>query len=262
MFLRGYLGVACRILLLSLVFVLVFVLTGLVIALLLSWVQSNPFAEEINVIIGMMCGLIAWLFIAVFHLRRETVYLPFNDPFAFLEQVQATLNELGYELKSRSPTILTFRPSFRAFLLGGGGQVALEEHSARITGPRICLEWLRKRMRIRNHLDNLSRTIQEDRRRQGERYLKRVQISLRFPAQNYPEVFRHVVAPLAELGSVLCDLNLLAQSDSGIPENLIDFQVRPWLLGREIPPEIHKDFVQREEPPRLEPVDSSEEISV
>ncbi len=223
----------------------------LLIALLLSWLRGVPATNGANLYVGLVCGLIAWLFIAVFHLRAETLRLPLfagqDDQVPFLEQVEAILGELGYERQGQSTAGKWFKPSFRSYLLGGRVRLAVEENQGIISGPKFCLELLRRRMRIRNHLDNVHQAIQERRRRHGERLVKRVQLGLRFTPELWPEVYQHVVKPLEREAEIVCDLNILAQSDAGIPESMLELQVRSWIITQGIPCEIRKDFLQRQE---------------
>ena len=47
--------------------------------------------------LGVLCGLVVWLFVAVFHLKREPLLLSFTDREAFVEHLGGELVELGYE---------------------------------------------------------------------------------------------------------------------------------------------------------------------
>ena len=53
-----------------------------------------------------------------------------------------------------------------------------------------------------------------------------------------------MVGVLEEDGKVICELNLLVQSEQGIRENTLEFQIREWLAQNEIACDIHKDLVQ------------------
>ena len=53
---------------------------------------------------------------------------------------------------------------------------------------------------------------------------------------------------------VVCDLHLLAGSDQGVSERLIDGPLQDWLRQRTLQSEIHKDLAQWEEPGWRNPV--------
>jgi hypothetical protein len=235
-----FVSAAGRILALAVVFAIVLAGTALPIAFLVSWLQAVTITHGANIYVGLVCGLIVWLFIAVFHLRKETLMLPLIDRSAFVEQVNTALGELGYDLKVQTKTSLWFKPAFRSFLLGGGVQVFIENDAGRITGPRVCLEVIRRRMRIRNHLDSVPQAIQEGRRRHGERLLKRVQFTVRLSGAQWQDAYLHLVEPLAREAAVICELSVLAQSEAGFPDQAVEQHVRPWLHAQEISAEIHK----------------------
>ena len=231
-------------------------------ALILSWCFDTAVAESHNLYLGMICALVAWLFLATFHLRRETVHLPFVSRDTFLRRIKTVLGELGYEVMIETPTHVRFHPSFRSFLMGGGVLVKMEETIALVTGPRLSLEMLRKRLRLYQQLAVVHQSAGEGRRRQPDNRLKRVQIDVRLPADRWPEVMDHLVGVLGQEASLICDLHILAQSSGGVRESTIEEQVRAWLHDRGIPAVIHKDHVQLAEPGTAVPGEISEELPV
>src|ERR1051326_8130759 len=71
------------------------------VAELLAFVQDNSWNHPTNVIIGLCCGLISWLFIAVFHLRHETQNVPISQREPFLAEAATILTEMGYALSAQ-----------------------------------------------------------------------------------------------------------------------------------------------------------------
>lgn len=237
-------GTAAHILVLSFVALVIFGGTALVIAFFLSLAQGSSFGDGANWYVGMICGLIAWMFVAVFHFRKESIQVPLQDREAFGQQVKTVLGDLGYDTQSDSPEYLAFRPAFQSYLLGGGVQVKVEGQQARITGPKVSVEALRKRLRFQNHLKKI--TV-EERKPQGDRVLKRAKVVFRMPADNWREIFDNVVKPLAAEGEVVCQVQISVVNDKGIAENTIDGPVRQWLEKQSITPEIHKTHGQTDE---------------
>jgi hypothetical protein len=78
--------------------------------------------------------------------------------------------------------------------------------------------------------------------------LKRVQIQMRVSPGNLEKVSRHVLQLLAKEGDVVCDINLLANSDAGIRESTVEQQIRPWLREHGVTAAIHKDLVKMSGP--------------
>ncbi len=241
--------VALRIGVWSVLFLALFAATALSVALLLAWVQGTWVTDTANLYLGMVCGLIAWFFIAVFHLRRESLHLPFADQKIFLDRVKTVLGELGYEVSGQTADQIRFHPSFTAFLLGGGVLVKVNGGTGSVTGPRVSLEMLRRRLRLLQHLDKVQQSFQEGRRRKTEFFHKRVQVSLRLPNDKWADVVEHLQGALSKEGILVGDLHLLVQSETGIRESVVEAKVRTWLQERGIPVEIQKDHVQRLEPP-------------
>jgi hypothetical protein len=236
---------AARILIVSLLFLAAFGLSAILIACLLGLLRGSDPAGPENVFGGLICGLIAWLFVAVFHLKREHFSWPVTDPDNFLLRVRTLLEEWGYELEKEGTNHLVYRPGFHAFLLGGRIQVSLDGTTAKASGPKLWLEALRQRLRFQTHVDKARQPFAYG-KINGERFLKRIQITLRLTADQWTAFGDQVLAPLSKEATVVCDLNVLVQSEAGVRERLLDGPVRQWLLEQNVPAEVHKDFVQME----------------
>lgn len=216
------------------------------VAYALALIQDSSITHGSNLYLGLVCGLIVWLFMAVFHLRRETLHLPMVEEELFLSRLKEIMHELGYELTVKSPEHLRFHPAFAAFLLGGDIRVKLEPPYATLTGPRVNLEILRNRLRMENYLDKVQQSCQGIRRRRqpSENLLKRVQMTVRLPPNGWGMVVDHLQKTLAKDTAMIGDLHILLQSDAGIPESLIEEDVRQWLNERAIVVDIQKNHVK------------------
>jgi predicted AAA+ superfamily ATPase len=75
----------------------------------------------------------------------------------------------------------------------------------------------------------------------GERRVNRVRITMKVPWENWNDIYNEVIDPLAQEGAdLLCDLNIVAQSDGGIKENTIELVIRESLSQRGIKADIQK----------------------
>lgn len=230
----------------ALVSLLTFVLligTTLLISVFLAWVQNGSWNSPQFLTIGMVCGLIVWLFVAAFHLRRETQSMPFSQREQFVAKAKGVLQEMGYALSSQNSETLSFRPSFHSYLFGGGIQLALADREAKLTGPKVSLEIFRRSFRLVNHVQRVQLYLQEH-RRFTDNVIKRVELKMRLNPEQFEAVRHNVIELLQKDGEVVCELNLLVQSEQGIRENTLEFQVREWLEQQGIQCDIHKDLVQ------------------
>jgi hypothetical protein len=226
-----------------------FVAVILGLACLLAWLHGGAIADGSNLMLACLCALITGLFLTVFHASRESINLPFRNRQTFLTACRQALEELGYEVVSKSRAQLVSRPSFRALLFGGRIQVSMFGAAARITGPKVFLEILRRRLRLSTHIANVEQSFKEIQQRPGERLLKRIQVNLRLTPDQWGDVGREVVEHLAGEGAeVFCAVQIMAQSEGGIQESLIDGDLRGWLKQRAIDAEILKDHVRWDEP--------------
>ena len=221
--------------------------TSLLCAVLSAMLRDMPVLGPGNVTVGLCCSLIIWLFIAVFHLRKETLSLPAPEPKRFLHNARILLTEMGYDVTSRGPHMLSTRPRFHSLLFGGNVQIALNSGQARLSGPKLCVEMLRNRLRVQSHLGQLHQTLRGH-HRHTETLIKRVELRLRVKPEDFEAVRANVIDVLEESAEVVCELHLLAQSDTGIPESVLEFQVNDWLEQQGIDRAMHKHFIQLHRP--------------
>jgi hypothetical protein len=137
-----------RIVVLALAVLSLFGLTAFLCAALIYRLGATHGAVPL----GTLCGLIIWLFVFAFHFRRERAILLYSDREVFLAQLRGELSELGYETGGSAQGPSVYRPGFLALLAGGAVRVDLAEGSATLTGPKLCLERVRKRLRLNNHV--------------------------------------------------------------------------------------------------------------
>ncbi len=208
-----------------------------------AWLRGGDWSSVHNLSIGCVCGMITWLFVATFHLRRETQTMPFSQRDQFFGKATAVLNEMGYTLVGRKSDALSFRPNFHSYLFGGGIQVVVAEKIAHVTGPKVSLEIFRRRFRVVNHIQRVHQYL-HDHRKFTDNVLKRVELHLRLDPLQLEAVRANIIELLEKEGDIVCEVNLLVQSEQGIREDLIEFQVREWLEQNNIECEIRKDVVQ------------------
>lgn len=232
-----------RFVLVGLLASVVFIGTALLIATLLAWLWDGVWNSPRFLSIGIVCGMIFWLFVAVFHLRRETQTMPFSQREQFILKAKSVLQEMGYVLANQRTDALTFRPRFSSYLFGGGIHIALEDQEAKLYGPKVSLEFFRRCFRLLNHVQRVQVYL-KDHRKVTDNIIKRVELRLRLQPEQLEGVRRNVISLLEKDADVVCELNLLVQSEQGIPENLLEFQVREWLGENDIDVDIHKDLVQ------------------
>jgi hypothetical protein len=127
--------------------------------------------------------------------------------------------------------------------------VQLQQQTACLTGPRVFIELVRRRIRLARHTDPAQMATGDG---PGERLLKRVAVHLRVTGDQLRGVYDGVLRALAREGAeVVCDLHILVQSEGGIREQVIDREVVARLGERQIDVAVHKDFPQWEEPAGL-----------
>jgi hypothetical protein len=139
-----------------------------VVALLVAWYRGEPALTTAGAAAGAICALAALLFVFVFHFRRETLVMPVEDRRAFCRRLASQLEALGYQVSLAGEGRLVGRPGFHALLFGGAVEAQLGEHRAILTGPKVYLEVLRRRLRVHNHLEQVPHTLAAVRRRQAE----------------------------------------------------------------------------------------------
>jgi hypothetical protein len=240
---RAFAVAAFRFLLVSLLAITCLGGVAFLIAQLIAWLRDGAWDSPQYLTIGLACGLIFGLFGAVFHLRRETRHMPISQRETFLTKAKKVLQEMGYALTSQHANALTFRPRFHSYLFGGGIHIALGSQDAKLTGPRVSLDIFRRCWRLMNHVQRMQSYLQEH-RKFADNVLKRAELKLRLTPEQFEAVRKNVIDPLEKEAVVVCELNLLVQSENGLRENTLEFQVREWLQQEGIDCEIHKDLVQ------------------
>jgi len=231
-----------RILVLAVSALLIFGITALICAIPLLLFRNNPQASAGIVLLGVLCGLIVWLFVAIFHIRREALTFLDDDRMTLLPLLRSALKDLGYEPGDTHKGRTVFKPRFTAFLAGGNVQMTERAESVVITGPRVFIEILRKRLKILNHLSAVHQTIKDTRVRQGRNRLRRVEIDLRVSAAQWQQVSDEVIAVLANKTSdIVCEVHILAQHASGVLDTNLVTSIRERLQERNIAVEIRRE---------------------
>jgi hypothetical protein len=216
---------------------------------LLGWAWDMPPTSWEPLWLATVCGLITWLFIAAFHGKYETLTVTFADRNAFLGKLRAQLKDLGYDVRRSEADRQVFRPTFQALLFGGTIRVRFEEEAARLAGPKFSLELLRKRMRVLNHLEKDRKAFWDAHVRRNERLLNRVEISMRVTSKQWLDVYREVAQVLVREGAeVVFDVNLLAQSETGIRERTVEALIRDWVARENISALIRKERLSTRQP--------------
>jgi hypothetical protein len=229
--------------------------------LVVAWWQELSILNAGGLLPWVICGLVAWLFIATFLLKRETELFPFQDRAAFVPLLTAQLQELGYGVKAQGPDQLCAISPFRSWLLGGSIRVRFAGQLAHVAGPKVCLEMLHNRLRMQTLIANDRKTFTDNRSRRGDKLLRRVQISFRLTWGQWQDLHREVTEVLAAEGAeVRCEVNILAKSDRGIRQHTVDGRIRDWLERQQLPISIHKEPVTpvgRGSSPDLNPLPTS-----
>jgi hypothetical protein len=231
--LAARLRLAARVVVLSLLTLAVFWAVAFLLTLLTAWVRGLPLTAAMLLSHGAVCGLIAALFVIVFHIKREVIRLPVPRREPFVERVKAHLRELGYTLTAEVPDRLAFRPSFRSVLFGAGIEVRLTGDGATLTGAKVYLEVLRRRLRLQSYVD---------RAEHEGRLLRRVELSMRLTPEQLPRVPGAVAEALRGADAqVVCHLSLLARGAAGIRDAAVEEAVRGRLEEEGIAVEMHKE---------------------
>lgn len=195
--------------------------------------------------VGIVCCLIALLFVGVFHLRKETVQLRVSDREKFQTRIQRVLEDLGYHWTQVANSEWRGRPRFRSLLFGDGITMKLNGYHATLSGPRLSLELVRRRYRMVSHMDKVQQSITDSRSRVAETYLKRLELSLRLEPEHMAEFQSKILDVLADNGNVLVDVQVMLISADGMKESLWTREMRPWLEENRIHYEFHRDHTQR-----------------
>lgn len=233
-----------RIVCLSIPVLSVFWGTVLACALIVSWWQGSGFLTPATLLPSTVCGLIVWLFVGSFHLKKEQVSWLVGDPSMFRLRVRKELLDQGYDTAKFSGNTILFRPGFTSYLFGGWITVTVDHGVARIVGPKERLEHLVRRLRLSSFVANDQKALTSSVIRQGKHLLKRVQISCRVSREQLPGLQQAVLQGLAREGAeVFCDVSILAQSELGIPASVVEGPIRDWLTDQNLKPIIQKEYL-------------------
>jgi hypothetical protein len=217
-------------------------LTALLLACVIGWWWNIPVLSLPSILLATVCSLATWLIVAAFHIHRETLVVPIKERQTFVERLRILMESLGYEVTVPGDNRLVGRPPFSSMLFGGSMQADLSDEAARIFGPKVYLEMLRRRLRVEHHLEKLQQSFLDHKRREGEQLLRRVQLSMEVPENQWKDVYDKVIACLTREGAVVhCHVNILAQSEQGMRDSIIELGVEDWLRKNGIKAEVHKE---------------------
>jgi hypothetical protein len=195
--------------------------------------------------LSIICALVVWLFVAVFHLRRESMTFNVENRAAFLQLLQKQLQSLGYVVNRQEEQGLAARPLFQSFLFGGKIGARVEGTQATLTGPKVYLEMLRRRLRLESHFIKVPQTLSTLstlRRRQAGGLLRSVDISVKVSGALIPTVYQHLADALSSEGAtVRCELTVHADSDAGLRDVMVQKRIQDWLRGQGIAADVRKD---------------------
>src|SRR4051812_19183313 len=104
------LAMTLRVAFLTFPVLLLFTATVLPLALVLTWVPGASAGVADNLLLAALCGLVVWMFLAIFHIGTGTVRLPVNDRRQFALRLIPILEELGYEVVRQGDSRLIARP--------------------------------------------------------------------------------------------------------------------------------------------------------
>lgn len=238
--------------LLALTLVSIIFLAGTVALLsgILAWIlDDDSWHSPQNLAINLAIALGIWLAFSYYHLRAASMSLPVVDCEIFLEKARQTLADMGYELLSQSQRHLLAKPGFQSYLLGGAFSIQVEGKQAKLSGPKVLVEMVRQRLRLDRYLEKDQHQLDDGKRRFAPRLLKRVEIHMMLKPNQLAAVQGNVVDLLTPDAHVVCRLELLAQSETGIQENIVDWQIREWLEQMDIEAHIQRNHVEMQVPP-------------
>ncbi|MFO0864512.1 MAG: hypothetical protein U0744_07660 [Gemmataceae bacterium] len=196
-----------------------------------------------NVIAGLICGLALWLFVAVFHIGRESIVVPIVRQKDFSNGMREILTDMGYHIVAYQDHFLDAKPGFLAMLMGGGIEVEVSGSNAHIRGPKLTLEALQTRLRYRNHLATVQRrTTPIAVRLEPERFVRHVEISATIDATTWDDFRAKVLQPLATEGCVRLDVHLLIAPEDGVRDSVVEDPPETGWNAHAEDTEVRKDF--------------------
>lgn len=122
-------------------FLYYFSTTTLIVLLLTSQGMGMSLETKLPYQLGTLCGLIAGLLGAYFN-RSATRSITFSDRKAFIEQLEASLAQMGFEQKTQLEEFTAYTESSLGKALAGKILVKIEENSATIIGRSSIIKRL------------------------------------------------------------------------------------------------------------------------
>jgi hypothetical protein len=212
-----------RILWMSAVLLVILEATALACTLALAWVRGLEPADPVLLGSGVLCSLIIWLFVLIFHIKKETLLLPVRRRMDMLGKLRQGLADLGYEVSQPSRDRILGRPAFHSYLLGGTIQAHVDDTRAVVTGPKVSLERLHQRLRL-NHLLDLTPLSPNRSATSGRAaFADRAQLHIRIPSQKGPDILRSLAAALKDRGiDATFDVTVSLRDEAGVNKAVLE----------------------------------------
>lgn len=210
----NFVSAVARVVGLAILALLVFAATALAIGAPAAWYKDVPLSSAPGIHLAILCGLIVWLFVAVFLFKRETIVLPVHDRQSFAAGLKGQLSGLGYGLAAESADEIVFRPAFHSLKFGGAIRVHIEEQTAKVIGPKLYLERLRTDFRVQHHIDKFAQTFRD--RPVPADGLAGVQITLRVPGEQWRAVYQQILDLLDRQGLDASAVNVVQERGSRV----------------------------------------------
>jgi hypothetical protein len=138
-----------RVVALTLPVLAVFTLPAVAISVAAAWWYRTPVFTAGHAQTGLFCSLCFWLFLAVRHFRQDRFRVSVSEPAAWLEELRADLEQMGYAVRLQTDRRLVVEPCFSSLLFGEGIGVVVKDGTAVVLGPRLYLARLRAALRTR-----------------------------------------------------------------------------------------------------------------
>ncbi len=236
------LGAALRVVLLSLSAAVVFSLTAFLNPASLFWLKTNASPIVGILMLGTLFVLIVWSGVVLLHSRRDSLTFLHDDREAVGLWLRRELEQLGYEGGAVHEGRTAFQTGITASLVRGAVHMTETPGVVVVWGPKAFIDILRKRLKVLHHLASVQQTIHETRVRQGRHLLRRVEIDLRVSAAQWQKIYDDVISVLTtQNADLVCEVHILAQKESGIPDATVEADIRERLRRQKIPVEIRKE---------------------
>ncbi len=235
-----------RVFVLSGIALVLFSATALLCGALISFFTRTPLFSQGGLWYGVIAGLISWLFILVFHIKKETVLLQLPRQFDFINGMKEAMSVLGYQISELTPSRVVGVPTFRAFLFGGSFQATLKANEVTLTGPKYSIEKIRHQLRLAVHLNNGAPLRTVNASTLGDLSLFHFSLTNTQP----PEVFREIMETLKLRGiKASCEIELFVEEAGG--NNVFEIkEIIQSRLNEHSPEKSSEDNLSRPEPKR------------